>query len=130
MVKENVRVMVIDDNEAMRFALKMLLEDEGFTAFCCSEGRTALAVTAHMKFEVYVIDYRMPEKTGLEIAAELRKIHPEAFIIGVSVEPKESEFLTAGADTFIMKSKLIEVLIRLIRARKLLTRKNIPFLTQ
>lgn len=125
-IKEKVQVMVIDDNEAMTFAIKMLLQDEGFSAFCCSDGRTALAITTHKKFEVYVIDYRMPEITGLQLAAKIRKIHPEAFIIGFSVESKESEFLRAGADTFIAKNKLTEALVPLISERRRLLQNPFP----
>jgi CheY-like chemotaxis protein len=110
-------VLVIDDNEITRETLKILLEDEGFTANSCANGRLALNLTKEKHFSVFIIDYRMPEMNGDEVAAVLRKLYPESFIIGFSLESKEQEFLKAGADTFIIKDHFDKKLIPLIRKR-------------
>lgn len=113
-------VLVIDDNEITREALKILLEDEGFAAHSCANGRSALDLTKEKYFSVFIIDYRMPEMNGDAVAAVLRKLYPESFIIGFSLESKEQEFLEAGADTFIIKDHFDKKLIPLIRQRSAL----------
>ncbi len=111
-------VLVIDDNQVTRDALKMILEEEGFIVNGCASGRSALDLTKEKSFGIYLIDYRMPEMNGDAVTAELRKLHPDSFIIGFSIEHKEQNFLAAGADKFIIKDRLGKELIQLIKERR------------
>jgi CheY-like chemotaxis protein len=108
-------VLIIDDNSGMRHVLTVLLEDEGFSAASCPDGAAALDLAKKQHFKIYIIDYRLPEMMGDAIAAELRKMHPDSFIIGYSIENKEEPFLKAGVDKFIVKDDLINQLIPSIK---------------
>jgi CheY-like chemotaxis protein len=118
MVVNQEEVLVIDDNQVMRDALRMILEDEGLTVNSCASGRHALDLTKEKRFGIYLIDYHMPEMNGDAVTAELRNLHPDSFIIGFSLEHKEQAFLAAGADKFIIKDQLDKELIQFIKERK------------
>ncbi len=111
----NQDVLVIDDNEMTRDVLILLLEEEGFSVNGCADGMSALDLAKQKLFKVFVVDYRMPRTNGDEVASLLRKLSPESFIIGYSVESKEQEFLSAGADKFILKDRLLAELLPSIR---------------
>lgn len=108
-------VLIIDDNAGMRHVLTFMLEDEGFSVASCPDGKTALDLAKNRPFKVYIIDFRLPEMRGDAIAAELRKMYPDTFMIGYSIENKEQSFLQAGVDKFIIKDDLINQLIPSIK---------------
>ncbi len=95
----------------------MLLEFEGFVVHDCESGPSALAFMKRQCADVLLIDYRMPEMNGDEVARRMRLLCPKALIIGCSVESKEREFLDSGADAFIAKSAVVHELVPLIRSR-------------
>ncbi len=99
-------VLVVDDNQTIRWGLTVLLEEEGFTVETCPCGRSALELAGKRAFNVYLVDYWLPEMKGVAVTTELRKAHPSAAIIGCSIESKEQAFLSAGADAFILKENL------------------------
>ncbi len=115
MTRQNV--LVIDDNAVTRDTLKMILEAEGFTVERCSSGSDAIDLAKERSFRIYVIDYSMPGIKGDAVTAEVRKLHPGSFIIGYSIEQKETQFLDAGADKFIIKDQLMSELIQSIKLR-------------
>lgn len=99
-------ILVIDDDELILSALKILLEYDGFKVQTCPSAASALALAGERAFDIFIVDYRLPEMNGDALTAAIRKMQPSAVIIGSSVEPKERAFLSAGADTFIIKHEL------------------------
>jgi CheY-like chemotaxis protein len=106
-------VLVIDDNETTRDSLKMLLESEGYDVSCSADKRLALEFSEEKKFAIFLIDFRMPGINGAELTLLLREFYPNAFIVGISFDHKESEFLLAGADAFVSKADLSTKLVQL-----------------
>jgi two-component system response regulator ResD len=117
-VVDKCEVLVIDDNKTTRDILKMMLGDERFIVSSCASGPSALDLAKEKQFEIFVVDYSMPEMKGNVVTQELRKLWPDSFIIGYSIELKEEVFLAAGADKFIIKDHLDKELIPLIKERK------------
>jgi DNA-binding response OmpR family regulator len=110
-----VDVLVVDDNKTIQWGLTVLLEDEGFTVKTCPCGRTALELANEHTFNIYIVDYWLPEMKGVDVTVELRRMHPSAVIIGCSIEAKEQVFRSAGADAFILKENLQVELLPSIR---------------
>jgi DNA-binding response OmpR family regulator len=110
------KILVIDDNELILSALKILLEYEGFKVQTCPGAASALALAKGQAFDVFIVDYQLPDMNGDAVTAAIRKMHPSSIIIGSSVEPKERAFLSAGADTFIIKHELPAAVSALIRS--------------
>ncbi len=111
-------VLVVDDNAVTRDLLAMILGGEGFLVESCSNGISAIELAKERSFQIYVIDYSMPGIKGDEVTSEVRKLHPDSFIIGYSIEQKETRFLEAGADKFIIKDHLTNELVQSIKFRK------------
>jgi len=78
------RTLIVDDDEDMRFLLRVLIEaaNEGLSiAAEASSGDEAIAQWREHHPDVVVLDNRMPDRTGLEIAAEILAEHPGQSII-------------------------------------------------
>jgi CheY-like chemotaxis protein len=112
-------VLIIDDNQLIRDGLKLLLESEGYSVTCCADGRSAIDLAKEKRFGTFLVDYCMPGMNGDEVTLLLRQSYPEAFIIGFSAEHKDRDFLTAGANTFMLKDDIDKHLLPLLKANRL-----------
>ena len=110
-------VLIVDDNQMTRVALKAFVEDSGLLVDTCENGESALNIARESRHAVFLIDYRMPKMNGDDVTALLRALRPDAFIIGFSIEAKERVFLDAGANAFLNKAHLLNSLIQLIHNR-------------
>lgn len=110
-------VLIIDDDKTTRDSLSMLLEFEGYNVSSCESGASAFDLIKEKCFEVFIIDFRMPQMKGDEVTRLLRPLCPHALLIGFSFESKGQEFFTAGADAFIRKDELVHELVPLIENR-------------
>ena len=84
MAERTNRTLIVDDDEDMRFLLRVLIEsaNEGLQiAAEASSGNEAIAQWREHKPDVIVLDHRMPDLTGLEVAAEILAEHPDQSII-------------------------------------------------
>ena len=93
------RTLIVDDDEDMRFLLRVLIEaaNEGLTiAAEASSGDEAIAQWREHQPDVVVLDHRMPDRTGLEVAAEILAEHPGQSIILFSAYLDEETVARAG----------------------------------
>lgn len=67
------RVLIIEDEQSVADALRLILEDEGceVTTACC--GRGGLAQHANRDFDLAVTDVNLPDVSGLEVLRQLRE---------------------------------------------------------
>ena len=99
MGKRTNRALIVDDDEDMRFLLRVLIEaaNEGLTiAAEASNGHEAIAQWREHQPDVIVLDHRMPDRTGLEVAAEILAEHPDQSIILFSAYLDEETIARAG----------------------------------
>lgn len=115
---EQKSVLIIDDDERIHDAARMMLEKADITVVCCSNAAEAIEVTKKQCFQVIVADYQMPgEMSGVELTRLLRHRCPDSFIIGLSGERREKDFYDAGADAFFEKPFAFGDLIFLIEQK-------------
>lgn len=110
-------VLIVEDDEDIREAIRDALEEDGIRVTSCEDGAAALDAAKGICFRVVVTDYQMPGMTGVEVTRLLRARCPDSFIIGLSGEKREKDFLAAGADVFIRKPFSFEELISLIEQK-------------
>lgn len=67
------RILVVDDEEAVRATLKLVLEKLGHSVSTASNGNEALKRARAEAYDVVLTDIIMPEKEGIELILELRK---------------------------------------------------------
>jgi DNA-binding response OmpR family regulator len=65
------RVLVVDDDRAIRDLVGALLEDEGYAVRCVGDGTAALGATEGETFDLVVADVRLPGLDGAELARRL-----------------------------------------------------------
>ncbi|MBW2724299.1 MAG: sigma-54-dependent Fis family transcriptional regulator [Deltaproteobacteria bacterium] len=114
------RVLVVDDDEAMRDMVIALLEDAGHTA-CGAEGANkALELLGDGDFDAVISDIRMPGRSGIELLGEIRELRPETPIIMMTAFgsiDSAVEAMQAGAFDYVTKPfKRDAVLMSLERA--------------
>ena len=91
------RILLIEDDEMVRFALRLALEEEGHDIVEASDGKEGVSefksmIAGSMPTDVVITDILMPKKHGYETIAEIQGISPDAKIIAISggggVDPK------------------------------------------
>ncbi len=114
--------MVVDDNPAIRRALKSILEFNGWIV--CGEavdGREGIEKAKQLSPDLIVLDVSMPVMNGLDAARVLHQIMPEVPLILCSLHTDEvlrREAVHAGVDAVVSKAQNMETLI--FKARELL----------
>jgi DNA-binding response OmpR family regulator len=81
------RCLVVDDDPAIRELLTVFLEGRDFEVRTAPDGPTGLAAFNAEPFDLILVDFQMPGMTGLEMAAEVRRVDlqiPIALITGVA----------------------------------------------
>ena len=69
---EPVRILVVDDTEANRYAVARHLRQAGYTVLEAGDGRSALALVAERSPDLLILDIRMPGLDGFEVVRRLR----------------------------------------------------------
>lgn len=82
------RILIIDDDIAMRHALKSALERHGYQVAEASDGRRGLEIYGETVFDLVVTDIIMPGMEGLETVLALKKFTPGLKIIAMSAGGK------------------------------------------
>jgi CheY-like chemotaxis protein len=78
------RVLVVDDDAAVRDLVAAMLETGGYRVAVASNGREALSLLASEGFEVIVTDLVMPEQEGIETIKLIRRDYPAVKVIAMS----------------------------------------------
>ncbi len=77
-------ILIIDDDEAVRAATKILLDANGYDVVAVAEGASGINAAKSRKFDVVIIDLFMPGMDGLDTTKAIRKHDPLVSIITVS----------------------------------------------
>src|SRR6266404_509396 len=103
------RILVVDDSPTMRRIIATNLKSAGFDGIDEAEdGRVALIKVLRSTVDLLIVDWAMPEMTGLELLRALRSAPslrdlPVLMITGVGAEEDIREALEAGVNAYIIK---------------------------
>jgi two-component system chemotaxis response regulator CheY len=114
-----LRVMIVDDSERVREALRAFLQQSGYQVVGEAwDGKEAVALYPELKPDVVTMDIVMPEMDGLTALAEIRTHHPKARIIMLSSAAGRDNLATAkkwGAIAFLIKPLPRKDLLRVLK---------------
>jgi DNA-binding NtrC family response regulator len=103
------RLLVVDDEAAIRFALAEYFRDNGWTVDAVAEKEEAQALLARTAYSVVIADLRLSGihgSEGLDIVQSSRDLRPETRIVlltGHATPEVEAEARRRGADAFLQK---------------------------
>ena len=78
------RILLIDDDKAVRMTILGILEVGGYSVFETENGNTGIGLFRSNPVDLVIVDLFMPEKEGIETIMELRKGYPELKILAIS----------------------------------------------
>ena len=106
MTKSKCCVLCVDDHHDTSEMLKMLLAEEDYKVHTAATVEQACDMAAENQYDLYVLDKRLPDGTGLELCETLQKLSPSVpciFYTGDAYEIHRREALAAGAAAFVAK---------------------------
>jgi two-component system KDP operon response regulator KdpE len=84
-------VYVVDDEEPIRGALRVLLRASGFTVTTCASGAEALSAIEGAKPACVLTDYHMPGMDGSELIQAIRSAHPDIHLVLMTGRDESSQ---------------------------------------
>jgi len=115
-VREETRILVIEDDPDMRFILKETLKKIGYRVQAVESGLEGLEAMRRERFHLAVLNLLMPEMGGEETIREMRKIDPQIAVVVVTGSPAwPTEALKAEIQGWIYKPFRLKELRSLVR---------------
>ncbi len=105
-MREQTRVLVVDDERFFREAIRELLEGEGIDCALVGTAAEALERAAEPEIGVLVLDIQLPDQSGLEVLRTLREVRPELRVVVLSAHTDQAyvlEALRLGACDYLAK---------------------------
>jgi two-component system response regulator MprA len=114
-----MRILVVDDDRAVRESLRRSLQFNGYQVELAADGQQALDWLAAQRPDAMVLDVMMPRVDGLEVARRLRSTGDDLPILALTARDAVSDRvagLDAGADDYLPKPFALEELLARLRA--------------
>ena len=116
----NMNILIADDHPVVRQGLRQMLASETDLNVVgeARNGHEVVEISKRVEWDVAVLDYNMPGRTGLELVKELKQRHPGRPVLILSMYPEERyalRALKAGAAGYITKESASGELVNAIR---------------
>jgi DNA-binding response OmpR family regulator len=99
------RILVVEDEDNMRFLISEELTDEGYNVDSAANGSECLEKMDKNRYDLVTVDIEMPDMTGLELAGAIRERKiPVRIILLTAYSHYKSDLSSWAADAYIVKS--------------------------
>jgi len=76
-----IRVLIVEDEALIRWSIRQKLEELGYRVTEAEDGRDGLAAFETGGFDLVILDYKLPDMTGLDILRQLRSVDHDAVVV-------------------------------------------------
>lgn len=114
-----IRILVVDDDDTIRFLLMDTLSALGYKTFGAINGEEALTKIAQEEIDLVVTDIRMPRLNGVDLLKQIKEKHsdlPVLIITAYNYTYTKDQALRSGADGFLAKPFRISKIEELIKS--------------
>ncbi|HSQ58870.1 MAG TPA: sigma-54 dependent transcriptional regulator [Acidobacteriota bacterium] len=115
-------ILLIDDDDTIRYFLPRDLEVEGYHVLTAESGGAGLRVLEREAIDLVLLDIRLPDRSGIDILQKIREQWPEQTVVMLTGEPDHETAVRAmrlGARDYLTKGKPIREELLLVLEREL-----------
>ncbi|HXW33516.1 MAG TPA: response regulator transcription factor, partial [Acidimicrobiales bacterium] len=117
------RVVIVDDHALLRAGTRQILDSDGSMAVVgeASDGISALSVVDETRPDVVLVDIRLPDGNGIDLARRIASGHPQTTVVILSAYDDDDYVqaaIGAGVSGYLLKTMPGEELVRAIRAAR------------
>ncbi|HKQ18281.1 MAG TPA: sigma-54 dependent transcriptional regulator [Candidatus Eisenbacteria bacterium] len=119
-------ILIIDDDETIRYFLPRDLEAEGFQVTTADSGGAGLRALERESVDLVLLDIRLPDRSGIEVLQRIREQWPEQIVVMLTGEPDHETAVSAmrlGARDYLTKGKPIREELLVVLERELATQR-------
>lgn len=118
-MRENIHILVVDDNPAMTQTLVDILAAKGNTVHGALSGQEALDILQNDEVDILLTDVKMPDMNGVELFLETKKINPKLvtfLMTAYAADDIIQKGMAEGIKTVLTKPLNIDFLLKLFSA--------------
>lgn len=99
------KILVADDEMAIRLLYSEELKEEGYEVFTASNGREALEIVEKEPLDLVILDIKMPEMDGIEALRQIKEKKPDLpVLLSTAYGEYKQDFATWASDDYLVKS--------------------------
>jgi DNA-binding NtrC family response regulator len=112
------KILIVDDEESVRFILKQMLEKGGFAAEAAINGEEALEKLKSDHFDMLISDINMPKMDGVALLGKSKELFPSLPVIFITAYGKDKiimEAMKVGLADFIEKPFKMDEVLKVVK---------------
>ncbi|HBD07148.1 MAG TPA: Fis family transcriptional regulator, partial [Syntrophobacteraceae bacterium] len=116
-MKENARILVVDDEPLVCLSLTNWLKEENYLARAVEDGPKAIAAVQADKWDIVLLDLKMPGMDGLEVLRQIKSLAPQTVVVMMTAYASIAssvEAMKEGAYDYIVKPLDVEELTMML----------------
>ena len=124
MAQTKARILHVDDHQDTRLIMAAMLQDCGYGVLTAGSVAEGFELAKEILFDLYILDVRLPDGTGVELCQKLKELHPNTPVLYYSAygdEADHEEALKSCGDAYLKKPVAIadiqESIARLLAER-------------
>ncbi|NOY64822.1 MAG: response regulator [Nitrospirae bacterium] len=114
-----MKILVVDDDPAIRMLYKEELEEEGYDVVVASSGKEALELFEKEMPDLVTLDILMPDMDGIQVLRKMKEMRPRLPIIMSTAYDYRDDFAVWASEAYVVKSsdttELKETIRRLLQ---------------
>jgi two-component system response regulator (stage 0 sporulation protein F) len=103
------KILVADDEMAIRLLYSEELKEEGYEVYTAANGREALDIIDTVPLDLVILDIKMPEMDGIEALRQIKEKKPDLpVLLSTAYGEYKQDFATWASDDYLVKSSDLE----------------------